>query len=253
MLRITNQTRNLLLVMAGIVVAGVLIAWIYYRYQNAAEDPRVKEARILLNKYDELMQEGAWEEGLQLLDSIENIYRKTPCYAGSFEMGVIHNNRGSAWLTMALYKTGDSMQRSEMLVVAEKEIRASIRSYQQWLQQIEPLTEEQVKTIVIRCFPANDPVFEGKDYLRILQKRVHDIQLARVETPRRLSVSYSNLGIIQRHQYLQDSAVLSYMTALKLWKRNPTAKNNLNTLLGRPQEDESIIEQLFPPDRRKPE
>jgi hypothetical protein len=66
-------------------------------------------------------------------------------------------------------------------------------------------------------------------------------------------VAYANLGIIQRHQYHQDSAISSYMAALKLWKRNPTAKNNLNTLLGRPAEDESIIDQLFPPDRRKPD
>lgn len=239
--------------MVSMAVAGVLIAWLYYRTENAAEDPRVMEARRMLAMYDELIREGKQEEGFKLLDSIEATYRKVPCYAESYEMGVVYNNRGSAWLTMALYKTSDSIQKAEILALAEQGIKQSITSYQHWLNRFDPLSDEQLRKEVVACFPEHDPAFRGKRYSRIINRRIRDLNLAKIETKRRLSVSYSNLGIIQRHLYQQDSAIISYLTALKLWKRNPTAKNNLNTLLGRPVEDESILQQLFPPDRRKPD
>ena len=127
--RFTRQTRNLILVMLVIVVLGVLAAWIYYRHENAAVDPRIMDARLMLKQYDELMKEGAFEEGMVVLDSIESIYKRVPCYAHSFEMGVINNNRASAWLTMALYKTNDSLQKVEMLELARREIIKSIKLF----------------------------------------------------------------------------------------------------------------------------
>jgi len=253
MLQLSRQTKILILVMVLISGIGVISAWLYYRYENAAEDPRVKDARLLLSRYDELMQNGKFDEGLKLLDSIEQLYQSVPCYGESFEMGVIQNNRGSAWLTMALYNTEDSIHKSEMLVLAHKETLLSIATYEKWLQQFDSLPYGEIKLNVEQCFPEQDPAFAGLDYQRIIDRRIEEIELAKIETPRRLSVSYSNLGIIQRHQYQQDSAILSYIRALKLWNRNPAAKNNLNTLLDREAEDESILRQLFPPDRRKPE
>ncbi|MBN1197896.1 MAG: hypothetical protein JXA23_00995 [Bacteroidales bacterium] len=239
-----------LVIFAGI---GLLSAWLYYRYENAAEDPRVKGARLLLEQYDELIQDGKFDEGLILLDSIEQIYVHTPCYSESFEMGVIHNNRGSAWLSIALYHTSDSVRKAEFLVLARKEICLSIDCYEGWLQRFDTMTIPEIKKEVKQCFPLQDPELGEIDYQRVVDRRVEDLELAKIETPRRLSVSYSNLGIIQRHQYEQDSAIQSYIKALKLWNRNPSAKNNLNTLLGREAQDESILKQLFPPDRRKPE
>ncbi|MFC2101478.1 hypothetical protein ACFLS7_00620 [Bacteroidota bacterium] len=249
----SKPTKILILILILIVGIGITFAWLYYRYENAAEDPRVKEARLLLEQYDGLMQEGKFDEGMVLLDSIELIYQTVPCYTESFEMGVIHNNRGSAWITLALYNTDDSMRKAEMLVLAEKEVRLSIASYQSWLSRFDRMPSGELISEVEHCFTEQDPSFADFDYKRIVDKRVEDLKLAKVETPRRLSVSFSNLGIIQRHQYQPDSAIQSYIQALKLWNRNPTAKNNLNTLLGREAEDESILRQLFPPDRRKPE
>lgn len=249
----TRQTKILLLVLVILAGSGLLAAWLYYRYENASEDPRVKGARLLLDQYDKLIQNENFEEGLILLDSVEQIYERTPCYSESFEMGVIHNNRGSAWLTIALYKTEDSLQKAELLAVASKEICLSIRIYEEWLRRYDTMSPSVMKMEVEGCFLRQDSVLGGTDVQRIIDRRVEDLELAKIETPRRLSVSYSNLGIIQRHQYEQDSAVQSYIKALKLWKRNPSAKNNLNILLGREAEDESILEQLFPPDRRKPE
>ncbi len=236
-----------------LVGTGLATAWLYYSYQNAAEDPRVKEARLRLEEYDGLMKNGKFDEGLVLLDSIEQIYSAVPCYRESFELGVIYNNRGSAWLTMALYNTDDSMRKAEMLVLASNETMRSINVYEEWMRRFDTISFSEIQSEVITCFPEEDPAFDGFDYQRIVDRRIGDIQLAKIETPRRLSVSYSNLGIIQRHRYQLDSAIQSYIKALKLWNRNPSAKNNLNTLLGRETEDESILRQLFPPDRRKPE
>lgn len=253
MLHIAKPTRILLVVMGIIVVTGVITAWLYYRYENAAEDPRITETRIWLGRYDDLMQAGNYEEGLLLLDSIEQIYLRIPCYATSFEIGVLQNNRASVWITLGLYKTTDSTQRAEMLVLAEKAVREAIQSYQNWLQQVDSLSPAQIREMAVACFPVTDPALQGENVDRLINRRIENMELGITETKRRLSVAWSNLGIVQRHQYQQDSAVISYITALKLWKRNPTAKNNLNILLGKPAEDPSIIEQLFPPDRRKPD
>ena len=203
--------------------------------------------------FDRLMKEGQYAEGLSLLDSVEAVYCSIPCYTDSYEMGVVYNNRGSARMALALYQTGDSALKNELLHHAEMEIKQSIMLYEAWKRKFDGMTNGMISSYVHACFPARDSFGNNPDYDRMLKKRIGDIELARVEINRRLSVSYSNLGIIQRHLYQQDSAMVSYMKALKLWKRNPTAKNNLNTLLGRPQEKGSLIEQLFPPDRKTPD
>lgn len=245
--------KRLILILTGIAVVGVLAAWLYYRQQNAAEDPRVSKAREFLLQFDRLMREGKYTAGFPLLDSAESIYGAIPCYSESYEMGVIENNRASAWLGMALYTATDSVQKTEWLFQAGLSVRKAIHRYQQWYDRFNLRSKEEINKELSPCFTAREVTFTGLNHQKILSKRIEDIELAKVENPRRLSVAWSNLGIIQRHQLLQDSAIDSYMTALKLWKRNPVAKNNLNTLLGRPQEDESIINQLFPPDRRKPD
>jgi hypothetical protein len=89
------------------------------------------------------------------------------------------------------------------------------------------------------------------NFSKIFHKRVDDLVLAQNETPRRLSVSFTNQGIVQRHLYKQNEAVESYIKAIKLWKDNFTARNNFNVLMGKPPKDRSIIDQLFPPDKNK--
>ncbi len=239
-----------MLLLSGI---GILFTRYYYKRINSAEDPGTMEARARLSGFDRLMKEGKYADGLSLLDSVEAVYSSIPCYPESYEMGVVYNNRGSARMALALYQTGDSVLRSELLKHAESEIRWSILLYEAWKRKFDTMTTEMISSFVSKCFAAREHLGNDMDYQRILNKRVEDIELARVEVNRRISVSYSNLGIIQRHLYQQDSALVSYVKALKLWKRNPTAKNNLNTLLGRPQEEGSLIEQLFPPERKTPD
>lgn len=199
------------------------------------------------------MQDGKYSEALTMTDSAALIITKFPCYNNSYEPGVVENNRGSAIMGMAIYQPGDSIRKRELLCQAERHIRRAITIYEQWLALHEISTRETLIKETAGCFRKDDPALKGKLIDDLIAKRISDLELARVETPRRLSVAWSNLGMVQRHQYQQDSALASYLKALKIWKRNPTAKNNLNMLLGRPPEDESILDQLFPPDRRKPD
>ena len=96
-----------------------------------------------------------------------------------------------------------------------------------------------------------DPAFAGLNFNSIFRKRVKDMMLARVETPRRLSVSYTNKGTAYRHMMMPDSALLWYEKALAIWKHNRTAESNLSVLLGGEPVKPGIIESLFPPDRNK--
>jgi len=152
---------------------------------------------------------------------------------------------------MALYKTTDSLERAIFLSIAKKNIDSGIVVYTSWLNKNEKLFKDEIMENEKPYFPINDPDFIGRNYNKILNKRVDDLILAQKETPRRLSVCYTNLGIILRHQYKQNEAVECYIKAMKLWKDNFTARNNFNVLMGKPPEDRSIIDQLFPPDKNK--
>jgi tetratricopeptide (TPR) repeat protein len=197
------------------------------------------------------MKENEFSSALPLLDSIENIFVKVPGYKESYEPGIVYNDRGSAYLSMALYGNKDSTEKFRLLELAEKNIDSAIVIYNVWLDKNSGLSKLELSQVVKPFFSENNLAFRGKNYSKIIRKRVDDLVLAQKETPRRLSVSYTNLGIVQRHQYKQNEAVESYIKAIKLWKDNFTARNNFNVLMGKPPKDRSIIDQLFPPDKNK--
>ena len=70
-----------------------------------------------------------------------------------------------------------------------------------------------------------------------------------METDRRVSVCYTNLGIILRSRDDNEGAAEMYIKALELWEMNLEAENNLNRLLGRPLKKRNIIQKLFPPEK----
>ena len=134
--------------------------------------------------------------------------------------------------------------------MAKMNIDSSIVIYNRWMDSYRELSEEELSEIIIPFFPENDVAFKGKNYRKVLRKRVDDLVLARKENPRRLSVCYTNLGTILRHQYKQSEAVENYIKAIELWKDNYTARNNFNVLMGKPPKDRSVINKLFPPDKK---
>lgn len=247
--KLTRESKILIVFLICISVVGFTIAYFYYDSVNRSEDPRVLETKFMFMRYDKLIAGKQYMAGMAVMDSIQQILEKTPGYNDSYELGIVYNNRASILLSMALYETTDSIEKARQLQIANCYIDTCITIYKEWLNVNGKLTKEQIAAKVKPCFPENDKAFEGKNYENILDKRVDDLILAQKETPRRLSVAYTNLGIIQRHLYMQEKAMISYQRAILLWKDNNTASSNLNVLMGLPPEDRSMIEKLFPPDK----
>jgi len=250
--RISKQTRILLIILVCISATGFFIAWLYYNDKNESEDPRVTKARIKLVEYDRLMKERKYSEALLTLDTIIHIYENAPGYVCSFESGMLYNNRGSVYLSMALYDSFvPAEEKMALLRLAEENIQKGIQIYTNWIDSAGKLDRDQITRNIAPFFPENDPGLPGKNHAKIIKKRVEDVVFAQTETPRRLSVSLTNLGTVQRHQFRQEEATQSYLKAMKLWEENFTARNNFNILMGLPPEDRSIIDKLFPPERIK--
>ncbi len=235
--------------MVILAAVGISIAWIYYGNINKSVDPRVKPAQIMYGRYNVYAAENDHQKVLVLLDSIQDVYLAIPHYRNSYEMGVVLNNRASVYLTLALADTVNEVRRQHYFMLAEQQLHQSIAYYSDWMDEFSNKNEDETYDIVHASF-ATDSLLKDHKYLdAIIANRVKEIKTAQVETPRRLSVSYANMGIIHRHQNELEDAVEYYVKALDLWSENLAARNNLNVLLGEPIEKQSFFRKLFPPDR----
>ena len=232
--------------MIVIVIIGLVVAWNYYGSINNSEDPRIIEAKTIYLRYDLLANENKYDEILSLLDSMSNIYNKYDDYRYSYEMGVVVNNRVAVLITMALFETPNNLEKDSLLNIAKKDALSSISIYNDWVNEFGTLSENQIKTIFEPIYMVSNSEFEIDKREQYLNKRIDDIMLAQKETSRRLSVSYTNLGIIYRHQENYEEAIKCYQKALELWDNNLTAENNINILLGRPIKERSVLEKIFP-------
>ena len=249
---ITKGTRVVISITLGVCGTAILIAVFYYRGVNRAADPRVIPVRELLLKSEELTGARKAPEAFLVLDSALRMLRSVPGYENSYETGVIFNNVCSAWLLSALYDTTlASPEKEKMLILAHSFADSSTRIYRSWIREWDSLSTDEVRTRIAPFFKPDDPAFAGRNPGRILDKRIRDIREAQIETPRRLSVSLTNLGTIHRHLNRPDSALLCYAEALHIWKENRTAQSNLNVLKGGKPLKPSIIQNLFPPDKKK--
>jgi tetratricopeptide (TPR) repeat protein len=248
--KITKGTRVVISITLGICGTAVVVASLYYRGINRAEDPRILPVRELVKQSQELSGGRKAPEAFIILDSALQLLRSVPGYAGSYEAGVIYNNACSAWLLSALYDSTLAVSEKEKMLSAAREFAdSSLQIYRSWISHWGNLTEKRVHAAISPFFKPDDPAFAGRDHQRILDKRVRDILEAQKETPRRLSVSLTNLGTIHRHLNQPDSALLCFSQALQLWEENSTAKNNLSVLMGGEPVKPGIIRSLFPPDK----
>lgn len=252
-----SSTRALVLIMIALVVIGILIARSYYGNINKSIDPRVAEARTLYAKYNSYAQEGNYYRVFALLDSIENIYRDIKHYEGSFELGVMYNNRAAALLTISMFADSIPVRKNpysdlssdSIICLAEINILNAISVYDNWLTEFSWKSHEQIAEIVKPQFMEGLENVDLDLRIKYLEARVGEIEKAMIENDRRLSVCYTNLGIVFRQREQYKEAVEQYEKALELWDRNLNAENNINLLLGRPLKKRNFIQKLFPPER----
>jgi tetratricopeptide (TPR) repeat protein len=255
-----KKTRVLIVIMVALVFVGLAVANEYYKNFNAQNDPRVVEARRLYENYNTLAQVNNFTALFDLLDSIETIYSNYPHYRNSYEVGVLYNNRSAAYLLMALFNDSIHMFTVDSnLLQISKDSLFSLSSvtgnkskviYENWLSVFDNKEEKELKKILKNDFLVGLDGYEKSDIKKFLNRRTEEIINAQIETKRRLSVSYTNLGIIHRHRDEYKDAIECYKRAIDLWDRNLTAENNLNILLGRPTKKRNFIQKMFPPDKK---
>lgn len=249
-----KPTRALILTLSALVLISVFISRYYYKGVNDAVDPRVKEARLLYEKYNDYTKTNHLDSILYLMDSIEAIYSGYPHYKNSYETGVLYNNKAASYLTMALHVDSVSNhpeRQDSIFSLAETMVNKSNAIYNHWLDRFENKSPEEIKNIIEPEFYTGLEQYPQEQQETFLNKRIEEIKDAQLETKRRLSVSYTNLGIIKRHRMQYEEAAQHYKTALELWERNLTAENNLNLLLGKPLKERSFLRKMFPPERNK--
>jgi tetratricopeptide (TPR) repeat protein len=248
----TRGTKVVLKITFLVSAAAVLFAFFYYRNINRSEDPRIDTARKILAQYDRESLNHDMITKFLLLDSADSVFRSLPDYSQSFERGVILNNRSSALLVAALYDTAvKHEEKNTLLELAMIYCDSSIAVYRRWIQEWYGIDRNRIESRMRNSMDAHHPAFKGRNFEKILARRVSNQVTAQTETPRRLSVSLSNKGIIYRHLMMPDSALACFKRSLELWNDNRSAKSNLSVLMGGKAIEPGMIESLFPPDRNK--
>lgn len=258
-----KNTRVIIFVMVTLVAVSLVVSKLYYQNVNRAVDPRIVPAREMYGQYNDMAQINDFNGILQLLDSIETIYQRIPHYENAFEMGVLANNKAAVYLTLAMHKDSIllpaesqfllSLEKDTLLNMAMQNVIMAVDTYEQWKDEYASLSETECKTKIQSDFFLGLEEYPEEEKEKFLKTRLNTFMQNQVEIDRRLSVSYTNMGIAYRQQEEYDLAIAAYRKAIALWDKNLTAENNLNVLLGRPMKEPSVIQKIFPPDKEKAE
>jgi len=250
-----KNKRALILAMTALSFIVIVFSYFYYKGINSSKDPRVKFARELYEKYNGYTAQNDFDNVFALLDSVEYIYKGINHYAESFEVGVLYNNRAAAYLTMAIYENTPErfmlLSKDSLLNLAQTSALKSILIYENWLSIYKNKTPDDINTIIINDYLKGLEQYTDKEKNKFLNNRIEEIETAQYETERRLSVAFTNLGIIYRHHEQYENAIINYQKAIELWDQNLSAENNLNILLGKPLKKRNIIQKLFPPKQKE--
>lgn len=249
-----KTTRALVLILSALVLCTLAITYFVYKNIDNSVDPRIVKARLLYEKYNGYAQNNEFDSIFALMDSIELIYSSIEHYKNSYEIGVLYNNRAASYLTMVLFADTnliDRPDRDSIISLAETAANRSIGIYEQWMAKYQHKTSPEIEEWVSQNFFSGLEIYDKSRKRKFLKQRVKEIEEALLETERRLSVSYTNMGIIHRSRLQYDSAAICYKKAVELWDENLTAENNLNVLLGKPIRKRNFIQKLFPPNHDK--
>jgi tetratricopeptide (TPR) repeat protein len=253
----SRSTGKLVGILIAVVIIGILIARSYYGSMNRSVDPRIIPARELYATYDRVAGTGNYYEIFELLDTIEDLYRSIAHYESSYEVGVLDNNRAAALLTVTFH--GEHIPAGlnpwagwpvdSIVQLAELHANKAIITYEAWNAIYSGRTRPQIREMIEPLFLEGLDDVDEKWKSKYLESRAREIEQAVLENERRLSVCYTNLGLVYRHRGQYKEALQQYEKALALWDRNLDAENNMNKLLGRPVKKRNILQKLFPPDR----
>lgn len=249
-----SGTKKVLAIVLTITASIFIGSYFYYGSINKAEDPRILPAKELFQKYDKELESDDYVQSLAILDKVLAIYRSTPGYENSFETGVLLNDKASIYLVevetriLTEEEIGKPVMQQSLAVAADY-IEEAIVLYRSWMAEMGSLSEEQIREKISPYFSNDDPAFAEIEAERVREKRVDLILDAQIETPRRISVSLTNLGMINRYLGDLEEARKNYEEAIEIWDRNYTAQDNLAVLMNQPVQKRSIISRLFPPEK----
>lgn len=246
---INKGTRTLLIIMIGIVAISLTYAYFYYKNINENVDPRLIHTQEVLSQFDQSNKLDSPFVALKMMEDIEQQLLATDLYKSSYEIGVIRNNKASVYLMMALYGKQFSNLKDSLFSEAMRELTSAESIYLSWIDMSSKQTDSLIVPSLIKAYQNKPELFVDKDIKKVAQLRYEDLILAKTETPRRLSVCYSNMAVVYRHTNQLDSAIARYQKALELWPENHEAENNLKTLFGLEREKRGVVEKLFPSKR----
>ena len=254
-----RPTSSLILIMMVLVGIAFIVVRFYYRDKNLSVDPRIAPARDLYGNYDRYARLSQLDSIFPLLDSIEASYRAIPHYRESYETGVLYVNRAAAWLTISMFRDSipdyrhgkfyGELPADSLNQMAESALLFAISSYESWIDRFGSIAKDSIAPLIRSSFLEETGRWTDREAEKYFKNRILEIRDAQVETPRRLSVAYTNLGILCRMRGQYEDAARHYQKALELWDRNLTAENNLNRLLGRPQKKDNWLRRMFPPEK----
>jgi tetratricopeptide (TPR) repeat protein len=246
-----KSPRALIYAMMALVMITLLLAYTRYRDMNDSVDPRIVPARQLYEGYNALASSNDYEGVIRLLDTIGQIYNRYPHYRRSFETGVLENNRAAVYLTLGL--SYDSLSSpyhylgpDSLIACGERAVRNSIAIYEDWLACYEGRGPAEIREQIGTLFGHEPDSRDPDEVAAYVDNRVREIEDALKETPRRLSVAYTNLGLVYRYREDYATAASCYQKAIRLWEENLTAENNLNILLGNPLKKRNFLQKMFP-------
>lgn len=232
-------------IISALVLISLAISFYYYKITNQSIDPRIIGARNLYKKYNAFAQQKKFDSVFWLMDTVEMIYEQVDHYKESYEIGVLYNNRATSYLTQAHdleYIEKSSLKKDSLMDLAEIAVKKSIEYYSLWLDLYQDRSIVEIKTMISNDFSKGLENYTKNQNYKYLQNRAKELVEAQTETQGRVSVSYTNLGIVYQHKEKFKEAAKNYTIALEFWNKNFTAENNLKLLLGRPLKKGSIIE-----------
>lgn len=247
-----NPKKVLVIFMSAFFALAIGFVYLQSSSTEKSKDPRVLTARKLYSNYNDLTSANKYDDIINLMDSIQDIYQSVPHYRRSYEVGVLHNNRCAAYLSLYLQQLQHGITvearipRDSLLYRSEECAQKSIEIYKSWLSRFENQSENELRENIQAEFLNGLEKYTLNEQRKFLDHRLKSIQKALKEVNRRLSIAYTNLGIVYRHREQYKTAMEYYTKALDLWDKNLTAENNRNILLGKPLKQHRVIDKFMP-------